>query len=113
MNYKYHVFCCTNVRPPNHPDGSCGRQQSAELRSYFKDRIAALGLKKEIRINAAGCLDQCRLGPAMVIYPEGTWYTYKTTTDIDEILDRHIGQGKVVERLLMAKKVTATPDASL
>jgi (2Fe-2S) ferredoxin len=50
----------------------------------------------KVRINKAGCLDRCEEGPVMVIYPQGTWYTYVDKEDIDEIIDQHIVDGKVV-----------------
>jgi (2Fe-2S) ferredoxin len=53
----------------------------------------------KVRINKAGCLDRCEEGPVVVIYPQGTWYTYVDNSDIDEIIDRHILRGEVVERL--------------
>ena len=56
---------------------------------------------KEVRINAAGCLDRCELGPTMVIYPEGVWYAYRSTEDIDEILQTHLVEGGRVERLML------------
>jgi len=52
-----------------------------------------------VRINSAGCLDRCELGPCVVIYPEGTWYTYVDEKDIDEIIDEHLVHGRPVERL--------------
>ena len=52
-----------------------------------------------VRINKAGCLDRCEEGPVMVIYPQGTWYTYVDKEDIDEIIDQHLVGGKVVDRL--------------
>ena len=52
-----------------------------------------------VRINNAGCLDRCEEGPVMVIYPEGTWYTYVDREDIDEIIDRHLVKGEAVARL--------------
>ena len=52
-----------------------------------------------IRINQSGCLDRCEKGPVLVVYPEGTWYTYVDIQDIDEIIDSHLVGGKVVERL--------------
>ncbi|MEQ8508128.1 MAG: hypothetical protein RIF37_17475 [Rhodospirillaceae bacterium] len=52
-----------------------------------------------VRVNAAGCLDRCELGPVMVIYPDGVWYRYENETDVDEILSSHIKNGIVVERL--------------
>ena len=56
---------------------------------------------KNVRVNAAQCLDRCELGPTMVIYPEGVWYTYRTREDLDEILERHILKGERVERLML------------
>ena len=53
----------------------------------------------KVRINKAGCLDRCEEGPVIVIYPQGTWYTYVDKDDIDEIIDQHLVGGKVVDRL--------------
>tara|TARA_B110000971_G_scaffold221701_1_gene270000 strand:- start:5521 stop:5730 length:210 start_codon:yes stop_codon:yes gene_type:complete len=61
----------------------------------------AMGLR-EIRVNRAGCLNRCEMGPVMVIYPEGIWYSYATEKDIDEIVRSHIIGGKKVERLLLS-----------
>lgn len=98
--YRIHVFCCTNSRPEGHPRGSCARKGSEELRNYMKARAKELGLK-DVRINSAGCLDRCEIGPTMVIYPEGVWYGYKTDADIDEILTTHLLKGGRVERLML------------
>lgn len=71
---------------------------------YTKQRVKALGLAGagQVRINKAGCLNRCEEGPVVVIYPEGTWYTYIDETDIDDIVDTHLARGKVVERLKLA-----------
>jgi (2Fe-2S) ferredoxin len=98
--YTRHVFCCTNERAPGHPRGCCKAGGSERLRGYLKDRAKALGLK-DVRINAAGCLDRCELGPTMVIYPEGVWYGYKDEADLEEILRRHIVGGERVTRLML------------
>jgi (2Fe-2S) ferredoxin len=68
------------------------------LRDYAKKRVKELKLKK-VRVNNAGCLNRCKLGPMLVIYPEGVWYHYETREDIDEIIDSHLLQGEIVERL--------------
>lgn len=99
--YRAHVFCCTNQRPPDNRRGSCAGRGSEKLRNYMKARSKELGLEPDIRINSAGCLDHCELGPVMVIYPEGVWYTYKTFEDVDEILEVHIQGGGRVERLML------------
>jgi (2Fe-2S) ferredoxin len=98
--YEAHVFCCTNRRPAGHPRGCCADKGSEELRDYMKNRARELGLKK-VRINNAGCLDRCELGPTVVVYPEGVWYGKVTLDDVDEIVDAHIVGGRPVERLLM------------
>jgi (2Fe-2S) ferredoxin len=96
--FKAHVFCCTNVRPPGHKRGCCAEKGAEKLRDYMKARAKELGLKNS-RINLAGCLDRCELGPVMVVYPEGVWYRYDTNQDIDEILQSHLIGGAPVERL--------------
>ena len=98
--YQCHVFCCTNVRPPNHPRGSCARKNAVELRDAMKNMAKEMELKG-VRINSAGCLDRCELGPTMVIYPEGVWYRYDTKEDLAEILNVHVKGGGRVARLLL------------
>lgn len=97
--YKYHVFFCTNQRS----DGSqcCGGYGASTLREYAKGVIKSAGLQKEggVRINSAGCLNRCSEGPVLVVYPEAVWYTYVDQEDIDEIVDEHLKNGRVVERL--------------
>ena len=96
--YRAHVFCCTNERPAGHPRGCCKAKEAEALRNYMKARAKALGLEG-VRINIAGCLDRCELGPTMVIYPEGVWYHYRSTEDVDEILQTHVIEGGRVTRL--------------
>jgi (2Fe-2S) ferredoxin len=97
--YEHHVFFCVNTRDDGRP--SCGKRGAIEVQQYAKRRIKELGLNghEKIRINQSGCLDRCEEGPVLVVYPEGTWYTYVDTSDIDEIIESHLIGGKVVERL--------------
>lgn len=98
---KYHVFFCTNDRA----DGSacCERYGASELRDYAKKKLKEMGseIPDKVGLNKAGCLDRCEAGPVMVIYPEGTWYTYVDKEDIDEIFESHLKNGQIVERLLI------------
>ena len=98
--YRRHVFCCINERPEGHPRGCCKAKDSERLRNYMKARAKEFGLS-DVRINNAGCLDRCELGPTMVIYPEGVWYAYRSAEDVDEILRVHLMEGGRVERLLL------------
>ncbi len=98
--FDRHVFVCTNERADGHPRGSCARKGSVELRSYMKTRAKELGLEG-IRINAAGCLDRCELGPTVVIYPEGVWYSCKTKEDFEEVLVNHVQNGVRVPHLML------------
>lgn len=99
--YRYHVFFCTNLRE----DGSqcCAQCDAQEMRDRMKNRTKELGIAGPggVRVNNAGCLDRCSEGPVVVVYPEGTWYTYVDNEDIDEIVREHLLEGRVVERLLI------------
>jgi len=99
--FQYHVFFCTNQREGSEP--CCANYNAAEIRGYAKQRIKELGLngKGKVRINTAGCMDRCSQGPVMVIYPEATWYTYVDREDIDEIIQEHLQNGRIVKRLLI------------
>ena len=101
MFYEPHVFICQNQRPADHPRGCCRDKGSQEMHAYMKSRAKELGIKNT-RINQSGCLERCEMGPTMVIYPEGVWYTYRTKEDIDEILQSHLVEGKPVSRLQLA-----------
>ena len=97
--YRYHVFFCVNQRQ----DGSacCANHNAQAMRDYAKEKIKTLGMhgKGQIRVNSAGCMDRCTEGPVLVVYPEGTWYTYIDQKDLDEIISELLLHGRVVQRL--------------
>ncbi len=97
--YRHHVFFCLNKR--DNGEKCCADSGAADLHAYAKGRIKKLGVagKGSVRINKAGCLDRCEEGPVIVVYPDDVWYTYIDRDDIDEIIDRHLIGGEVVERL--------------
>ena len=99
-HFDKHVFFCTNQRE----DGGdcCGNHGAQKARDYVKNKVKELGLsshQNRIRINSAGCLDRCDEGPVIVVYPEGIWYTYVDESDLDEIIEEHLKNGRIVERL--------------
>ena len=58
-----------------------------------------------MRANKAGCLEQCEVGPTVVVYPDAVWYGGVTPADVDEIIDSHIVGGRLVERLIIPDSV--------
>lgn len=80
--YQHHVFVCTNKRPEGHARGCCLDRAQAGVREYLKERCKALGVP-DARVNSAGCLDRCELGPVVVVYPAGEWFRCATNADAD------------------------------
>ena len=99
--YQRHIFVCTNRRPVGHPKGCCAEKGSEQVRAVFKAELKKRGLNALVRANTSGCLDACEFGVSIVVYPEGIWYGGVTVADVPEIIDQHIINGKVVERLLI------------
>lgn len=61
-----------------------------------------IAIQRQVRVSQAGCLGQCAKTPRAVVYPEGVWYTYANEEDINEIVDRHLCNNQIVERLRVA-----------
>ncbi len=103
--YERHVFFCLNRR--DNGEASCADHGPDVGFDRCKARVKAAGLagKGGVRVNRAGCLDRCAGGPVMVVYPEAVWYTYVDQDDIDEIVEEHLGHGRVVERLVLPDNV--------
>lgn len=101
--YRTHIFFCANERTEGKK--SCGKPRSKveAMKQYAKEKIAALQLDGPggVRVSISGCLGRCSLGPTIVIYPEGVWYTYSSNQDIDAIIEEYIVDGKPVTRLLL------------
>ncbi|MCU7851249.1 MAG: (2Fe-2S) ferredoxin domain-containing protein [Candidatus Thiodiazotropha sp. (ex Monitilora ramsayi)] len=97
--YRYHLFFCINEREDGRP--FCARHGAKEMRDYLKQRVKAAGLSGPggVRVNTAGCLDRCSEGPVLVVYPEAVWYTFVDKEDMDEIFEKHLVGGEVVDRL--------------
>ena len=98
--YQHHVFFCLNQR--TNGEACCADHDAQAAFDRCKQQVKAQGLSGpgKVRVNKSGCLDRCQGGPIAVVYPEGVWYTYVDAADIDEIVESHLKNGKVVERLL-------------
>lgn len=99
--FQHHVFICINERDPSHPRGCCASKGGADVAAAFKQKLYERGLKRIVRPNKAGCLDQCALGVSVVVYPEAIWYGGVTVDDVDEIIEEHLVGGRPVDRLVV------------
>jgi (2Fe-2S) ferredoxin len=111
--YLRHVFVCVNRRPDGHPRPCCAARGGEEVRAAFKKAFKARGIGALARSGSASCLDTCERGVSVVVYPEGIWYGGVTVADVDEIVDRHVIGGEVVERLLQEEGAPLHPVAPL
>ena len=100
QRFERHIFLCINERAEGHPRGCCASKGGAEVAKAIKVAAYDRGLKGKVRVNKAGCLDACEEGISAVVYPEGVWYRGITLADVDELVERTLVQGEIVERLL-------------
>src|SRR5215216_1102396 len=97
--FTHHIFVCCNEREPGHPRGCCDPEGNEALRDCFKKELKARGLNPAMRANSAGCLDQCELGPTVVIYPQAVWYGRVRREDVPRIIEETIIAGRVIPEL--------------
>ncbi|MEO9101851.1 MAG: NAD(P)H-dependent oxidoreductase subunit E [Burkholderiaceae bacterium] len=99
--FQRHIFFCLNQRDKG--DNCCAAHGAQAAFDHCKKRVKAERLSGagKVRVNKAGCLDRCSAGPVAVVYPEGVWYTFIDKDDIDEIVESHLKNGQIVERLLV------------
>ncbi len=95
--YRLHVFVCQGKR--------CAAKGSEDVLHEFKEAVKKNNLS-DVRVSKSGCLKMCKetsteaeYSPAVVIYPEGTWYRNVTKRDVDEIVEKHLKSNTIVERL--------------
>ena len=102
--YERHIFFCLNQRDG---ENACAQHGAQAGFDHCKKRVKGekLAGPGKVRVNKAGCLDRCAGGPVVVVYPEAVWYTYVDEHDIDEIVDSHLKEGRIVERLLLPASV--------
>ena len=103
--FARHIFFCTNER--TNGENCCAQQGAQDAFEHCKKQVKHAGLAGpgKVRVNKAGCLDRCAAGPVAVVYPEGVWYSYVDNADIDEIVESHLKNGQVVERLLASTEL--------
>ena len=97
---KHHVLVCAGT--------GCSSSDSMEVMAALEKQLAEAGLSAEIDVVKTGCFGFCSLGPIMVVYPEGTFYTHVKVSDVPEIVESHFKGGQLVERLLYEVPGTGT-----
>lgn len=102
--FTCHLFVCCNRREPGHSRGCCDPAGSEELRNRFKSELKKRGLGPLVRANSAGCLDQCEVGPTLVIYPQEIWYGGVKLEDVTRIIEETVIGGRVLEDLLIPEE---------
>jgi (2Fe-2S) ferredoxin len=88
--YKRHVFVCTSGK-------TCPLDGSLQVHATLKKGVSAAGMRGAVRVNHAGCMNQCGHGPMVVIYPEDVWYARVDEVAARRIVEEHIIGGVVVE----------------
>ena len=96
--YRSQVLVCGGT--------GCTSSNSAEIIKAFKDEINAVGLAEEVNVVRTGCFGLCALGPIVIVYPEGSFYSMVKVEDVKEIVDEHLLKGRIVKRLLYNETVT-------
>ena len=102
--FRIHALICGGT--------GCTSSGSAEIQEALHREIAAQGLEDEIKVVQTGCFGLCALGPIMIIYPEGVFYS-KVTADVPEIVEEHFLKGRPVERLIYKEEENETEEQIL
>ena len=89
---RSHVLICGGT--------GCTSSGSPAIRAHLEKELEAHGLADEIKVVQTGCFGLCALGPIMIVYPEGTFYSRVTEADVTEIVEEHLLKGRVVDRLV-------------
>jgi (2Fe-2S) ferredoxin len=97
MKYEKHIFICANQKGEGKT--CCGQDRGLELVEKFREVLKENGLQGKVRAQRAGCLDECKNGPSLVIYPEGIYYGKVTPDRVEEIVKTHILENKIVKDL--------------
>ena len=103
--YRSHVLVCGGT--------GCTSSHSAEIIAEFEKEIAEKGLADEIKVIRTGCFGLCALGPIVVVYPEGAFYSQIKVEDVPEIVDEHLIKGRIVKHLLYDDTVAGDTVKSL
>ncbi|MGN0559566.1 MAG: NADH-quinone oxidoreductase subunit NuoF [Candidatus Fimenecus sp.] len=103
--YRSHVLVCGGT--------GCTSSNSLAIIEALESEIAKKGLQDEVKVVRTGCFGLCALGPIMIVYPEGSFYSQVQVDDVPEIVEEHLLKGRLVKRLLYDETVTMDDVKSL
>ena len=89
---RAHVLICGGT--------GCTSSGSQDIQKAFRENIESYGLADEVKLVQTGCFGLCALGPVVIVYPDGTFYSRVTPEDVKEIVEEHLLKGRIVERLV-------------
>ena len=89
---RAHVLICGGT--------GCTSSGSASIQKAFEENLQAFDLLEEVKLVQTGCFGLCELGPVVIVYPDGTFYSRVTPDDVKEIVEEHLLKGRIVERLV-------------
>ena len=89
---RAHVLICGGT--------GCTSSGSLDIQAAFAENIEKAGLSEEVKVVQTGCFGLCALGPVVIVYPDGTFYSRVTTDDVKEIVEEHLLKGRIVDRLV-------------
>ena len=95
--YRSNVLVCGGT--------GCTSSNSLQIAEKLKEELIKKGLEKEVNVITTGCFGLCALGPIMVVYPEGSFYSMVKVEDVPEIVEEHLNKGRIVTRLLYQETV--------
>jgi NADH:ubiquinone oxidoreductase subunit F (NADH-binding)/(2Fe-2S) ferredoxin/NAD-dependent dihydropyrimidine dehydrogenase PreA subunit len=90
--YRSQVLVCGGT--------GCTSSGSNDICDAFKSELSAKGLDKEVEVVKTGCFGLCELGPVVIVYPEGAFYSHVTVEDVAELVEEHLLKGRIVKRLV-------------
>ena len=102
---RSHVLICGGT--------GCTSSGSKVLMSTFEEELKKQGLEDEIKIVQTGCFGLCALGPVVIVYPEGTFYSHVKKEDVAEIVEEHLLKGRLVDRLVYKDVAEEVKDAAV
>lgn len=94
---RSHVLVCGGT--------GCTSSGSKQIREEFEAQLKNFGIENEVKVIQTGCFGLCALGPIVIVYPEGSFYSMVKTEDVAEIVEQHLLKGRIVKRLLYQETI--------